>query len=196
VVGPGDGAGHGGHRVGVVAGVHGGEQGLLEILGGGKEAPVGPVRIAEVDKTNRSGSPASILLTARTLEPSNRRTVLFPSVVGDGPLRLALPSSLVPLNHRTVELSNRRTALSPIAPPMRAPRKRSRRSTFALSSSGLAASGDLPRVASAHRGRWRTGAREVLSHRVRKARQSGPGVHGEGQPGGVWTLLVVPIAKG
>ena len=40
-VGGGDGAGHGSHGIGVVAGVHRGEQGLLEVLGGGEVTPEG-----------------------------------------------------------------------------------------------------------------------------------------------------------
>jgi len=39
VVGPSDGAGHGGHGVGVVAGVHRCEERLLEVLRGGEKAP-------------------------------------------------------------------------------------------------------------------------------------------------------------
>ena len=39
LVGPSDGAGHGGHGVGVVAGVHRCEERLLEVLRGGEKAP-------------------------------------------------------------------------------------------------------------------------------------------------------------
>ena len=41
VVGASERAGHGGHGVGVVAGIDRGEQGLLEVLRGGQEAPEG-----------------------------------------------------------------------------------------------------------------------------------------------------------
>jgi hypothetical protein len=41
VVRAGDGTRHGGDGVGVMASVHGGEEGLLEVLRGGQEAPEG-----------------------------------------------------------------------------------------------------------------------------------------------------------
>jgi hypothetical protein len=41
VVGASDGAGHGGHSVGIVASIHPGEQALLEVLRGSQGAPEG-----------------------------------------------------------------------------------------------------------------------------------------------------------
>ena len=41
MVRPGERACHGGYGVSVAAGVHGGEEGLLEVLRGGQEAPEG-----------------------------------------------------------------------------------------------------------------------------------------------------------
>ena len=71
LIGSTDGAGQGGHGVGVLAGVHGGEQGLLEVLGGGEEAPVDPVGIPEVDKALWGCPPGPVPPNRRTLEPPN-----------------------------------------------------------------------------------------------------------------------------